>query len=121
MRSNENADSIETNRRRVLGKTVELAGPHFDFVVIVHDGIIRFKAAVVEVLVLVNARIIVMGKVCSYIVQKVKVGVEQVSRTAPCDASPGVYSCHVVPDSIWVRRQWTNSEYGGLAGIFAVD
>lgn len=90
MRSNENADSIETKRRCVLGKTAELARPHFDFVVIVHDDIIRFKAAVVEVLVLVNARIIVTGKVWSYIVQKVKVSVEQVSLTAPRHASPGV-------------------------------
>ena len=70
-------DGIGTKRRRVLGKTVELAGPHFVCVVIVHDGIIRFEVTVVEVLVLVNARIIVMGKAWSYVVQEAKVSVEQ--------------------------------------------
>jgi hypothetical protein len=107
MRSKE---SIETKRRRILGKTVELAGPHLGFVVIVHDGIIRFKTTVVKILVLVNARIVVIGKVWSYIVQRVKVRVEQVSRTGPRDASPGVLCRHVVPDSIWVHRQWSYSD-----------
>jgi hypothetical protein len=62
MRSNENADGIGTKRRRVLGKTVELAGPHFDGVGIVHDVVIRFEATMVKVVVLVDARIVVVGK-----------------------------------------------------------
>jgi hypothetical protein len=62
VRNNEKVDGIETERRCVLGKTLELAGPHFDCVVIVHDVVIRFEATVVEVLVLVDARIVVVGK-----------------------------------------------------------
>jgi len=62
-------ESVKT--KCVLGKTAELAGPHFDRVVVVHDGVIRFQATMVEALVLVDARIDVVGKVWSYIVQKV--------------------------------------------------
>ena len=46
----------------ILGKTDELAGPHFDRVVVVHDVIIRLEATMVEVLVLVDARIVVVGE-----------------------------------------------------------
>ena len=54
------AQDVET--KQVLGKTLELAGPDFDLIVIVHDVVIRFEAAMVEVLVLVDARIVVVGK-----------------------------------------------------------
>jgi hypothetical protein len=64
IRNNEKVDSIETERRCVLGKTIKLAGPHFDCVAIVHDVVIGFEATVVEVLVLVGARIVVVGKAC---------------------------------------------------------
>ena len=49
-------------KKCVLGEIAELAGPHFDGIFIVHDVVIRFEAAMVEVLVLVNSRIIVVGK-----------------------------------------------------------
>ena len=62
-------ESVET--KCVLGKTAELAGPHFDCVVVVHDVVIRFQATMVEALELVDAGIDVVGKVWSYIVQKV--------------------------------------------------
>lgn len=48
--------------RNILGKTDELACPHFDWVVIVYDVVAWFEAAMVEVLVLVDARIVIVGK-----------------------------------------------------------
>jgi hypothetical protein len=48
--------------RHILGKTDELAGPHFDCVVIVYDVVAWFQPAMVEVLVLVDARIVIVGK-----------------------------------------------------------
>jgi hypothetical protein len=111
MRNNEKVDSIETERRCVLGKAVELAGPHFDFVVIVHNVVIGFKATVVEILVLIDARIIVIGKVWHFVQKGKKRSAEQMSRTASCDASPGILCCHVVPYSVWTQCQRTS--YGG--------
>jgi hypothetical protein len=42
----------------ILGKTDEVAGPHFDCVAIVVDVV----AAMVEVLVLVDARIVIVSE-----------------------------------------------------------
>jgi hypothetical protein len=39
-----------------------LASPHFGTVVIVYDGVIRFEAAVMEALILIDPRIIVVGE-----------------------------------------------------------
>jgi hypothetical protein len=54
--------NVETTKECVLGKTNELTGPHFDRVGIVHDVVVRSEAAMVEVLRLVEARIVVVGK-----------------------------------------------------------
>jgi hypothetical protein len=113
IRNNEKVDGIETEKICALGKTVELAGPHFNFVIIVHDVVIGFEATVVEVLVLIDARIIVIGKVWSHFFQKGKRSAEQISQTASCDASPGILCCHVVPYSIWTQCQRTS--YGGCS------
>jgi hypothetical protein len=66
MRDDEKGGSDETTASCVLGKTNELTGPHFDCVAIVHDVVARFEAAMVEVLVLVDARIVVVGKRYKY-------------------------------------------------------
>jgi hypothetical protein len=50
------------NEMYILGKTDKLAGPHFNCVVIVSDVVVWLEAAMVEVLVLVDARIVVVGK-----------------------------------------------------------
>ena len=87
----------------VLCKTGEFAGPHFDRVVIVHDGIIRFEATMVEVCHRVDARVVVVGIAWSCIIQKVTDGnAERVSRTASRNAvsSSGISPCHVVPYGI---------------------
>lgn len=46
----------------ILGKTNELAGPYFDRIVIVYDVVAWLESAMVEVLVLVDARIVIVGK-----------------------------------------------------------
>ena len=66
MRDDEKVGSVETTKGCVLGKTIELTGPHFDRVAIVHDVVARPEAAMVEVLVLIDARIDVVGKLCKY-------------------------------------------------------
>jgi hypothetical protein len=76
-----------------------LAGPHFDLAVVVHDGIIRFEATMVEVCILVDARIVVVRILWSRIIQKVT-GMQGGSRTASRDADPGISRRHVVPYGI---------------------
>ena len=66
MRDEKKVGSIETKKECVLGKTAELTGPHFDRVAIVHDVVAWSEAAMVEVLVLVDSRIDVVGKLCRY-------------------------------------------------------
>jgi hypothetical protein len=55
---------------RVLGEANELASPHFLRVAIVDDGVVRFEATMMEVLVPIDPRILVMGKLWSSIVRK---------------------------------------------------
>ena len=43
-----------------LGKVIELARLYFDRIVIVDDLVVGLKSAVVEVLVLVNSRVVVV-------------------------------------------------------------
>jgi hypothetical protein len=94
--NNKKVDSIETERICVLGKTLELAGPDFDFVVIIHDVVIGFEATVVEVLVLINAGIIVIGKVWSHFVRKGKkrsAGTDVTNRFLQRQSRNRVLSC----------------------------
>jgi hypothetical protein len=51
--------------RCALCEAIELAGPHFDFVVPVNDVVAWLEAAVMKILVLVDARIVVLREVCS--------------------------------------------------------
>jgi len=64
MRDGEKVGSVETTKGCILCKTNELTGPDFDRVAIVHDVVARSEAAMVEVLVLVEARIVVVSKLC---------------------------------------------------------
>ena len=48
-----------------LCEAIELAGPHFGFVVPVNDVVAWFEAAVMKILVLVDARIVILCEVCS--------------------------------------------------------
>jgi len=91
----------ESKVKCVLCKTGELAGPDFDRVVIVHDGVIRFEATMVEVCHRVDARVVVVGIAWSCVVEKVTDGnAERVSRTAFRNANSGISPCHVVPYGI---------------------
>jgi hypothetical protein len=47
----------------VLGEPTELAGPNFLCIVIVDDIVVGFEAAMVEIRIVVNTGIIVIGKV----------------------------------------------------------
>ena len=47
----------------VLGKPTELAGPDFLCIAIVDDIVVGFEAAMVEIRIVVNTGIIVIGKV----------------------------------------------------------
>ena len=67
----------------LLGKTIELARLHLETVVIVDDVVIGLEAAVVEVLILVDARVVVMG----------------VRRAR--DAGAAVVAGHVVPYGVY--------------------
>ena len=42
------------NLRHALCKFIEFASPHFDFVIIVYDGVIGLKAAMVKILVSIH-------------------------------------------------------------------
>jgi hypothetical protein len=66
MRDDEKVGSVETTKGCVLGKTNELTVPHFHRVAIVNDAVGRFEAAMVEVMVLVDAGIFIVGKTCKY-------------------------------------------------------
>ena len=55
--------------RCALCEAIELAGPHFGFFVVVNDVVVWFEATVMKILVLVDARIVVVGEVWSQIVQ----------------------------------------------------
>lgn len=70
----------------VLGEVDEFAGLDFDGVVVVDDIIAGLQAAVVEVLVLVNA------------------GVNVVREGGARDAGAGVDAGHVVPDGVYSAR-----------------
>ena len=48
--------------RRALCEAIELAVPHFSFVVIVNDVVVWLAAAMMKILVLIDARIIVVGE-----------------------------------------------------------
>ena len=104
---------MEYKLKCVLGKTDELAGPHFDRVIVVHDGIIRFEATTVEVCHLVDARIVVMGIVWSRIIQKVmgiQSGCHELLPATPTPGFPAVMWFHMVSsqnvnDFIRVRRR----------------
>jgi len=49
--------------RCALCEAIELAGPHFGFVVIVNDVVFWLEAAMMKMLVLVDARIVVVGEI----------------------------------------------------------
>ena len=66
----------------VLCKTGEFAGPHFDHVIVVHDGIIPFKAAMVEVCHCVDARCYDPGPHFSFS------GPPFISQDIPCQPTP---------------------------------
>ena len=68
-----------------LGEAFELTRLHLEAVVIIHDVVVRFQAAVMEVLVLINARINVVG--------------ERRAR----DACTTVFARHMVPDGVYMR------------------
>jgi hypothetical protein len=55
-----------TKSERVLCKPSELASPHFHFVAIVDNVVVRLEAAMVEILELVDAGIAVIGEGYSY-------------------------------------------------------
>ena len=68
-----------------LGEAVELTRLHLEAVVVIHDVVARFQAAVMEVLVLINARIDIVGE----------------RRTG--DACATVFARHMVPDGVYMR------------------
>jgi hypothetical protein len=66
-----------------------LAGPHFGRGVVVHDGIIRFEATVVEVCLVIDVRIVVVGIAWSCIIQKVAGMQSGCHELLPATPTPG--------------------------------
>ena len=56
-------DKRDPNLRCVLCKSIKFACPHFGLVVIVDDGVIGLEAAMMKILVHVDARIVVVGEI----------------------------------------------------------
>jgi len=62
---NISASESDLENQCVLREAAELAGPHLNLVVIVNDGVIGFETAVMEVLGLVDSRVVVVGEIWS--------------------------------------------------------
>jgi len=60
---NISASESDLENQCVLREAAELAGPDFNLVIIANDGVIGFEAAVMEILGLVDARVVVVGEV----------------------------------------------------------
>jgi hypothetical protein len=99
MSNDENVGSVGMAKRCILGKTNELTSPHLFRVLIVHDAVAWCEATVVEVFVIVDARIIVVGKRCKdrrSFKNRRRGARSRCYATASCNAKSKFCSCHVV-------------------------
>ena len=61
--TSQRGNKMDPNLRCVLCKSIELACPHLGLVVIVDDGVVRLEAAMVKILVHVDAGIVVVSEI----------------------------------------------------------
>ena len=61
--TSQRGDKRDPNLRFVLCKSIKLACPYFGLVVIVDDGVVGLEAAIVKILVHVDAGIVVVGEI----------------------------------------------------------
>ena len=64
--TSQRGDKRDPNLRFVLCKSIKLACPYFGLVVIVDDGVVGLEAAMVKILVHVDAGIVVVGEIWGF-------------------------------------------------------
>jgi hypothetical protein len=86
-----------------LCKSTELARPHLDFVVPIYDVVVGLEVAMVEILVLVDTGIVVVGEVWRSqfrALRRAIIARQGGRRTASRHTFPRILRSHVVPNSV---------------------